>query len=385
MRFAIKSKVLSAALAMVSRATNARSTLPVLANVLLEAGGDGQLSVKSTNLEIAIVCRIPCLVTEPGAFTLPARQLADWLALQAGQLVVEDGRLGASLTLKVGRNQATIKGIGADEFPTVDDTLPSDAARLETSALVRLASRTAYASADDDTRPALTSVLISTDGAKVHGVATDGYRLAQAFEAGDLALSDGLGVLVPADTLAQVARLAGKSTSVQVALLPGRILFGFTHDDVEITLISQLIDARFPNYQAIVPKSRELEASVDSAALLAGLKVVAPFGGKDRDARLLRLSVWPERIELRSQDSEIGDALATVDATVVATGDAPMNMDGRTTPLLEIGLSGKWLAEGVAASGAERVALEFTDAKRAMSLRPVDGGDYQYLLMPRAL
>src|SRR4051812_45044567 len=168
---------LAEGLATVGRVVPAKSTLPVLSNVLLAAETD-QLRLAATNLELAISTSIPARVHEEGTITLPARLLADYVGLldKGAQVELALNRKANRMHLSCGRYEANIAGLDAEDFPAIPSVSGGASFSLPAAVLKDAVEQVVFAAAQDDSRPVLAGVLFRLQGDKLVMAAADGFR-----------------------------------------------------------------------------------------------------------------------------------------------------------------------------------------------------------------
>ena len=208
MKLSVMQENLARGLGVVSRAVSNRSTLPVLANVLLRTE-DGGLRLTTTNLEIGLVYWVPGKVEADGATTVPARLLTDLVSSLpgGGRIELETGA-GETLHVTSGPFQSHVKGIDADEFPSIQPTGERPTTRIAQNVLKRALEETAFAAATDEARPILTGVLCRFEGDTVTLAAADNYRIAVK----TIPVLDAVAetsVVVPARALTELMRILG--------------------------------------------------------------------------------------------------------------------------------------------------------------------------------
>lgn len=385
MQFEIGQAELASAVTLAGQSVSSKSTLPVLGNLLLTADRvDGSVTVTGTNLETALALTVPAEVEGDGAITLPARLLRDALAgiPNDARLTVElqMRTMSANLTWTVGgrkRGEVNIKGIDAAEFPLVPTVDGVDGVEFTGSDLGQLIRRSAFAAADgkDTSRPALTGVRVGADGRHLLLAATDGYRLAvarQEREGLELpALIVSARALELAGKLAAEAETAALALNNKVAQLRYSGSGGRAWWSAKLTV--QTIDAKFPDYTAIMPKGWDTVATVDAAELGRALKLALLFA-RDNSARV-RLTVKPGlapdlcQLNVAAESAEAGHFATDLDAVVEGPG-------------LEIVFNGGYLQHGLAALNEPTARLEFTRSDRPCLLR---GTGYEYVVMPMQL
>src|SRR6478735_6339691 len=264
---------LARGLSVVSRAVSSRSTLPVLANVLLRTE-DAGLKLTATNLEIGITYWVPGKIETDGATTVPARLLSDLVSsLPASEKVDLELQGTDTLHLRCGRVATHVKGIDADEFPTIQTAGERPTTRVSQKVMKRALDETVFAAASDEARPILTGVLARFEGDKLTLAAADNYRIAVR----TIPILDAVpetSVVIPARALNELARiLSDVDDPVEVVLAGGRNQILFHLDGID--LVSRLIDDQFPNYQQVVPQTHTTRAILDREELLRAVRPAA--------------------------------------------------------------------------------------------------------------
>jgi len=399
MQVTIAQAALARGLAIAGRATSTRSTLPVLACILLSTDA-GQVRLSATNLEIGVSCWLPALVEADGAAALPAGLLAAWVGgVPPADITLDRNAKTWAVQAACGRHRATIKGMDAAEFPL----LPAPAGGaltvgLPPATLRTLINQVALAAADakDTSRPALTGVLADFAGNRLTLAATDGYRLALRRTTLPAPVAEDRRVIIPARALQEVARVAAEADPdqpVTLALAPAgtqvlcRIMGPADGAFSQVDLVSQLIDAKYPDYTAIIPKTYVTRAVVDTAALQRTLKVASLFARYASDRVVLTLTPGPAHdpaagsLAVRATSAEAGDHASEVDAVLEG-------YQGAAPAALEIAFNVTYLAEALAVLGTPQAALEVTRSDRPGVLRPVGppaGEESLHVIMPMQL
>ncbi len=394
MRVSCFQENLAKGLSVVGRAVASRSTLPVLGNILIEAK-DNQLRLSATNLEIGINCWIGARVEDEGAITVPARLLSEFVnSLPPERIDMELAVRTQTLHLKCARFDANIKGIDASEFPivpTVDngngpeqtaEVLEGSTIALETAGLRKMIDQVVFAAATDESRPTLTGVEVSFKESRLSMAATDGYRLSVRSVELDHSLREEMVVIIPAKSLGELARViadADEERSVQVTVTQARnqILFRVWGKGNEargafqqVDVVSSLIDARFPDYRAIIPKSHSTRTVVTTDSLLKAVRVSQLFARDN--ANIIRVAIVPSNgegqgaIRLTATSAEMGDNVNELDAMV----------DGIE---LEIAFNARYLIDVLSQISEPQVVLETTQPNRPGTIRPVGVGNEEFL------
>jgi len=386
---------LAKGLAIVGRAVSSRSTMPVLANILIEAS-DNQLRLAATNLEIGVTCWIGAKVEDPGSITVPARLLTEFVnSLPPERIDMELTVRTLTLKLRCASFDANMKGIDAASFPiipTIDGVTGGGEnngattlhIELPSTGLRKMVDQVVFAASTDESRPTLTGVEVTFKEGRVTMAATDGYRLSVRSAEVDGSLPDApTTVIVPARSLGELARVsadADEARAVQVLVTQERnqILFQIWGRSGEtkggafhrVEMASQLIDANFPDYRAIIPKTHTTRTVVDTAALLKAVRVAFLFARDN--ANIVRLKIQPANgdvagyVSLAATSTEIGDSVNELEAMI--EGDD-----------LEISFNAKYLIDVLSQIDEPQVVIETTQPTRPGTIRPVGMGDKEFL------
>ncbi len=358
---------LARGLSIVSRAVSSRSTLPVLANVLLKTE-DGGLKLTATNLEIGITYWVPGKIETDGATTVPAKLLTDLVnSLPAGDKVDLELGPGESLHLRSGRFETHIKGIEAEEFPAIQTAGERPTTRVAQNVLRRALNETAFAAASDEARPILTGVLAKFEGNQLTLAAADNYRIAvKTIEVLDAVPETS--VVIPARALNELARvLADVDDPVEIVLASGRNQVLFHLDGID--LVSRLIDGQFPNYQQVVPKDHSTRAVLDREELLRAVRPAALIAHESANIVKLQIGADGEAGITVSANAEVGDHVGQVEAAVEG--------DGTT-----IAFNARYLADVLTNVDADQFALELNGPLSPGVFKPIGDDHYIHVVMP---
>jgi len=363
---------LAKGLSVVSRAVSTRSTLPVLANVLI-ATDNGRLKLSATNLEIVITCWVGAKVEEEGAVTVPARTFGDLIgALPAERVDLLLNQANQTLHISCARTEANIKGIDAQEFPLVPEPDQKNRIRMETDVLKHMIGQVALAAATDDTRPTLTGVSARFEGSQVLMVATDGFRLSLRSAQVPGYVEQPFSIIIPARALSELARIVNDDTeAVYISLPEGRNQIIFDMDNA--VLVSQLIDGNFPDYTPIIPKRHSTRTVMGTADFRKACRTAEIFARESSHTARVRVEpgdeITPGYAVVAATSAETGDNVAQIDASV--DGDS-----------IEIAFNVKYMTDVLNVIDTPQVALETTNAMEPGVLKPVGDNDFVHIIMP---
>ncbi|HUS82598.1 MAG TPA: DNA polymerase III subunit beta [Dehalococcoidia bacterium] len=363
---------LARGLGIVGRAVATRSTLPITGHVLIASDG-GRLKLSATNLEIALTCWIGAQIEEEGAITIPARLLTDFVSsLPPERIDVTLPARSRQLRLVCARNEATIGGMDADDFPPIPRVEGGEGFALDPKALHTAITQVVFAAATDDSRPVLTGVHTLMEGADLTLAAADGFRLSVHHLPLGQSVAERTEVIIPARALAEVNRLlADEDEPVQMMLNANRTQALFRLKNVE--MVAQLIQGTFPNYSQLIPSGHTSKATVSVADFLRETRIASIFA---RDGSgIVRLvmtpgeELTPGKIAISARAEEIGDNMGEIDAVI----------EGEEA---KIAFNGKYLQDVLAVLEDGQVALETTNPSSPGVLRPVGVENYVHVIMP---
>ena len=256
MKFTITREQLQEGLTAVAAAIPAKTTLPVLSNVLVEATKQG-LRLSGTDLDIAVSTTVPADVDAEGALTLPAKKLAD-IARELPSAPIRFGGAGEQrVSIECGRAKFKLLGLPREEFPSFPAVKFDAAWKAEAGLIHKLVAHVAFASSTEESRPILNGVLWELQPDRMRMVATNGHRLAKMDVPAKGASKAEL--IVPPKALEQVRRLFSPDTAIEVARSENHL--GFRADGTVV--FTRLIEGPYPNYEQVIPRENDKAATVD--------------------------------------------------------------------------------------------------------------------------
>lgn len=303
MRLTIPQPQLLKTLQVVEYAVNDRSTLPILANVLLETK-DNELTLTATDLDVGIQCRFPLTPpSEQGAVALPARRLTTIIRELPDELVVLEAKKNHTATVQCGVSSFRIPGLPAEDFPVLPPLQHDAAMTISQRALRSLIQKTAHAMSMEETRFILNGALLTSTAQELAMVATDGRRLAVARQALEHPVPVAVQVVVPAKTIRELGRLLQDDTEpLSIAALKDNQLtfrFGGT------TIVTRLIEGQFPQYEKVIP-AQAPAFSCDRHLLINAIRRASLMTTAASQAVVFELS--GTRLVVSKESPELGSA-----------------------------------------------------------------------------
>src|SRR5687768_7475409 len=267
MRFTISREKLQEGLAAVASSIPAKTTLPVLANLLVETTDRG-IRLSGTDLDIAVSTEVTADVETPGAITIPARKLSE-IARELPPNPVKMAAAGEQrVTLECGRSRFKLLGLPKDEFPAFPAVKFAESWRVKSGDLQKLIMHTSFAVSTEESRPILNGVLWELREDRMRMVATNGHRLAKMELPIASVGAPSENLIVPPKALDQVRRLFPAEEELEIAR--GENHLGFRSPFTSV--FTRLIEGPYPPYEQVIPKDNEKVAVAEKVALTSALK-----------------------------------------------------------------------------------------------------------------
>lgn len=362
---------LAKSLGIVTKAVDSSPQLPVLSNVLIETE-DSRLRISATNLELSITCWIGAKVEQAGSITLPAKTFSELVNNLSNERV--DLRLDSAthtVHVKCGVQNSNIRGIDADEFPPINHNDKADL-YVDGKTVREMINQTAFAAAKEQNRPILTGVYAQLEGQVLTMAAADGYRLAVRTAAIDENFAESQDLVIPAKALSEVARAIEDDQEVGISLPTQRDSVTFFLPNVLIS--SQLLEGRFPDFTAIIPRSYVTSTVMYTADLLRVCQRAEIFARDNANSANLQVKPAqnpgePAEVIIVGKSAERGDSEGMLDAS--AEGEP-----------LDISFNIKYLIEVLRVIKEERVVFQSNGAENPGVIRPENREDFIHVIMP---
>lgn len=370
MKLTLTRAVLLKAIEGPQRIIERKTTIPVLSNLLLAAGGE-RLTVTGTDLDIEIRTSCAAAVAKPGTLTVPGHLLHDIARkLPEGCEVTIEAQENERLTVKAGRSRFTLPTLPSQDYPDITVGEMTHEFAMEAKALATLISATEFAISTEETRYYLNGIYLHATEIHLVGVATDGHRLARQ----NAALPEGAaglpGIIIPRKTVGEIGKIVDKTKgTVTLAVSAGKLRLTVEGDN-PVTLTSKLIDGTYPDYQRVIPASNEKLATLDISELGAAVDRVSTISSER--GRAVRMDLTQGQVTLSVTNPDTGEAREEVAA----------DYDG---PDLSIGFNARYLGDilgTLARDGTDTVLLKLNDSGSPTILQSRDGADLLTVLMP---
>ncbi len=343
-----------------------KNTIPILANVLLDAR-DGEVKFLATDLEVGLRSKCAATVTKPGMLTLPAKKLYEIVkSLPDTDIRIAEDKSGVKVAAD--RFDSRMQTLPKDDFPTLPEGGVSPTAELPASALKEMVAKTQFAITGEDTRYFLNGALFVLAHDSMNLVATDGHRLALVTvkrEGGDAGAAE-VKAILPKKTLGELGRLLTEGDGPVTYERGENHLF---FDVAGRRLISRMIDGQFPAYERVIPKGNDKHIEFERERLTNAVKRVALLSNER--SRAVKFLIDKGKVDVASSSPEIGEAHETL----------PVDYAG---PSMQICFNAQYVLDFLAVVSTDVVALEVKDEVSQAVMTPVgaEGYDYTYVIMP---
>jgi DNA polymerase III subunit beta len=367
MEFVVRKNDLLRELQLFQGIVERKNTIPILANVLMEAKGD-QLALLATDLEVGLRSKCGANITKGGAVTLPAKKFYEIVkSLPETDIRIADDRGGVKIAAD--RFESRMQTLPREDFPTLPESGGTTTAALPCSAVKEMVAKTQFAITGEDTRFFLNGALFVLRPGDMSLVATDGHRLALVSVPRNGGKKDGdeNRAILPKKTLGELGRLLMEGDGADISYERGENhLFFHTGERL---LISRMIDGQFPAYERVIPKGNDKRIEFERDRLTNAVKRVQILSNER--SRAVKIQVEKGRVDVSSSSPDLGEAKETLPVEYGGAG-------------MQICFNAQYVLDFLSAVTTDVVALELKDEVSQAVMKPVgaEGYDYTYVIMP---
>ena len=354
MNFIVSSTQLQRQLQTLSGVLNTSNTLPILDHVLFELAPQ-QLKITATDLETTISATIQVESTSEGKLAVPARLLLDTVKTFPEQPLTFS--LADNNTLEISSEQGkyALAYANADEYPQAAEVVDASSLSIQCDTLATAINNTIFASGNDDLRPVMSGVFFQLSSSGMTFVATDAHKLVK-YERTDVVAPETAEFIMPKKPLNLLKSvLVGREEEVTVNYNNSNVQFSFD----ETVVICRLIDGKYPNYEAVIPKENPNVMSINRVQLLNTVKRVSIFSNKTT-----------HQIRLRIAGAELHISAEDIDYSNKAEERLTCSFQGDD---MQIGFNARFLTEMLSNLSSDEIQLELSLPNRAGIITPVDG------------
>jgi DNA polymerase III subunit beta len=344
-----------------------KNTIPILANVLMEAKGD-QVSFLATDLEVGLRSKCTAAVSKGGSLTLPAKKFYEIVkSLPETDIRIAEDKGGVKVAAD--RFDSRMQTLPREDFPTLPEAGAAPTATLSRVALKEMVAKTQFAITGEDTRFFLNGALFVLRPDSMSLVATDGHRLAlvtTSRESGGKKDESEVRAILPKKTLGELARLLVEGEEdIRYERGENHLFF----DVGGRLLISRMIDGQFPAYERVIPKGNDKHIEFERDRLTNAVKRVALLSNER--SRAVKFQIDSGKVDVTSSSPDLGEAKETL----------PVEYTGGS---MQICFNAQYVLDFLSAVSTDVVSLELKDEVSQAVMKPVgaEGYDYTYVIMP---
>ena len=363
MKIKVTQEKLSQALNNVSRIAVGKVTLPILNNVLIRVNKK-KVSLITTNLDMAVIDYLPVSSSEDGVVTIPAKLIAEFISNLPKGKIVELESKDNKLTVKSDNYSSSFNSTPADDFPEIPEINEKEAVsfKININDFKVGLGQVLIASSNDLTRPALTGVYFNTYNNTLAVASTDGYRLAEKKLINNI--KEEVKAIVPSTTLQEVLRsLNDEDEQIEISFNDDLVRFRFS----EIEIVSKLIDASFPDYQALIPKNNEINVNLNREELVRITKLASLFS-RSVGGSIVCETKKPDSFSVRSIANEFGENNSIISTDIKKEG--------------KVNLNSRFLLDALNALEEKDINFSFSDHIAPILLKNKKKDDYIHIIMP---
>ncbi len=339
-----------------------KSTMPMLANVLLRTQGKNQLLVAATDLNVSLTAELKSTNSHEGGITLGAKNLYELIANAPGEEVTLKKADNNWAEIRSGKVAYRIVGMPDRDFPRVPDHREATYTTVESAVLREMIDRTLFSVCNDETRFHLNGVFFESDGSKARMVSTDGHRLSKV----ERTIANGpklsAGVIIPKKGLLEMKKVLESGPSCKLAIKTPHLFL--VQEDIAIAV--KLIDAQFPPYEQVIPKEHTKVITVDRGRFVDSLRRAQLMSSETRG---VKLAATREGLTITSDNPDLGEVREELDA----------EYNGEP---IAIGFNPKYVVELLGQMACDQITISLGNELDPGLIRPLSGDDYLGVVMP---
>ena len=354
MKFIVNSTALLRELQKLNGVISSNNTLPILDNFLFDINSNN-MTIIASDLETTMMSTISVEADVDGKITIPARILIDTLKTFSNQpltFIVNTETFGIEMSSEMGNYK--LAGQNANEFPKTPKLNGSSITTIKGDILANAINKTLFASGNDELRPVMSGMFCELSSEQITFVATDAHKLVKHTRT-DISSNKTASFILPKKPLTILKNNISDDADIKLEFNDTNALFTFNN----ITIICRLIDGKYPNYEAVIPKENPNKLTIETASLLSSIKRVSIYANKT--THQIRLKIAGSELQITSEDLDFANK---------AEERLSCQYEGTD---MEIGFNSKFVIDMLNNIGAEQISLEMSAPNRAGIILPLDG------------
>tara|TARA_B110000444_G_scaffold97749_1_gene92781 strand:- start:48 stop:1166 length:1119 start_codon:yes stop_codon:yes gene_type:complete len=354
MKFIVNSTALLRELQKLNGVISSNNTLPILDNFLFDINSNN-MTIIASDLETTMMSTISIEADVDGKITIPARILIDTLKTFSNQpltFIVNTETFGIEMSSEMGNYK--LAGQNANEFPKTPKLNSSSTTTIKGDILANAINKTLFASGNDELRPVMSGMFCELSTEQITFVSTDAHKLVKHTRT-DISSDKTASFILPKKPLTILKNNISDDADIKLEFNDTNALFTFNN----ITIICRLIDGKYPNYEAVIPKENPNKLTIETASLLSSIKRVSIYANKT--THQIRLKIAGSELQITSEDLDFANK---------AEERLSCQYEGTD---MEIGFNSKFVIDMLNNIGAEQISLEMSAPNRAGIILPLDG------------
>lgn len=366
MKFSVSSTELQKALGNVGGVIPTKSTLPILENFLFQISKE-QLKITATDLDISMSVTLKVKGGQDGIIAIPAKRLFETVrSLPTTDITFSSDADSNRIVMSTNNGEYRLTGESSENYPAIPSFKGSDELELDNEVLRRLISKSVFAVSTDELRPAMMGMLFQIKGKEIRVAATDGHRLVRIIQSKFDSKKIEREFIIPAKALNLVLKSANNATTT-VSFSDTHAMFSFG----DSTLISRMIEEKYPNYESVIPLDNDRKLLVDKNQLLASVRRTSLYASST--THQVRFSLKKGSMTISAEDIDFGSE---------ARETLPCEY---TSESMEIGFNSSYVVDILSHIDTDEALFLLSTPTRACTVQPAtqrDGEDILMLVMP---
>jgi len=356
----IEKSVLSAGLQAVQNVVSSRSTLPILANVLVVAKDNG-IYLSTTDLDVSVRCKVEGTIDVQGSTTIPVKRLSSIVReLPDSMLSIESDEKDQTSVMS-GSSYFKIVGLSADDFPSIPEADGEFSYLIDQGVFREMLRKTAYAASTDETRYNLNGVMLSFKEAKLTAVATDGRRLALAETEMEFPDASDADMILPSKAVSELMHVLKEAGNLRIYPRKNQVIFSFEGT----VLASKLIEGTYPNFRQVIPSQCEERVTLEREALLTALRRASLIIADKSSAT--KLTFDANNLVILTMTPDVGESRETI----------PIKYNGKA---ITVAFNPDYMMDPLKNLSTDEISIELTDNLSPAVIK--SDVPFLYVLMP---
>ena len=363
MKFRSSKENLIETINIVQKAVSAKSTLPILEGILIEA--EENLKMTGNDLEIGIESYIDAEIIEKGSLVINSKIFGDIIRrLPDSEVTIESNEKNI-VTIECENSHFEIKGMSSEGFPTIPEIKAENSFSISQKVLRDMIRQTIFAIGTDEYRPVLMGSLMEYKNNELNLISIDGNRIALRTHPVEKEINE-LSIVIPGKTLNEIVKiLPPEDDEIKICNSQNQIMF----DTGKFKVVSRLIEGEFLNYRYIMPEDYETKVTISTKDLLSSIERAYLIIMEEKEKRYpIRINVANDKMIIMS-NTETGSVRE----------ELSIEMSGKK---IEIGFNPRYFIEALKAIDDEAVVIYFTSNLGPCTIKPIEGNSFAHMILP---